>query len=505
MTNSGVPPESSGDAKSNSGFESTQKQRFELMIAQARGNKKDAEKLLLTAAAHAREWQQDNEFGLALGLLAEHHLSNLNYSDALDALKELQKVQAKDRKMQNHPATISTIKRMGVCYSKLRRLDKAVETLRDAMVRCQSSTEELVDEMIDCLIQLSTVYRHQEKADQSRICIRQAFAIAEEVESIDMQIQVLEELALVTQTRKRPKSAALAFIRVLQMKRAAYGPRYIGNADTFISLGMCYMDMRNFKDAESCFIQALEIIRDNNSADRDLIGATLSKLGGVYHAMGNFVECTIIEQGASEIIGRGLDMRLGVFKQFDAALSAQRNGHLDLAQSCYRQALVDLEATFHRQAFVRIPVLCRLYEIAIARKQRIQAKTILVEIEEGLGLICAHESTTDLRGKALRLARIFRLLGFNEFADSCYRFARLLARQQKDAELISLVTEHALLMVRMEPNKERSRSITYARRLRRMVGLPGMPQQSMIEEDINKKDLSQIKYISDILDGMKPE
>jgi hypothetical protein len=38
-----------------------------------------------------------------------------------------------------------------------------------------------------------------------------------------------------------------------------------------------------------------------------------------------------------------------------------------------------------------------------------------------------------------------------------------------------------------------------------MVGLPGMPQQSMIEEDINKKDLSQIKYISDILDGMKPE
>lgn len=505
MTNNGVPPEFSGDAQSSSGFESSQKQRFELMIAQARSNKQDAEKLLLAAASDARRSQQDVEFSYVLGLLAEHYLGKQNYTDALGALMELQKVQSKDRKRQNHPVTITTIKRMGVCYSKLRQLDKAAATLRDAVVRCQSSSEELADEMVDSLCQLSSVYRQLRKTDQSRICIRQAYAVVEELDSIEMQIKVLEELALVTYSHKRPRSAALAFIRCLQLKSAAHGPRFPGNADTFISLGMCYMDLRNFTDAEVCFIQALEIMRDNDSTDRDKLAATLSKLAGVYHSMGNFVECTIIEQGASEIIGRGVDMRLGVFKQFDAALAAQRNGHLELAQSCYRQALLDLEGAFDKSSLMRIPVLCRLYEIALARKQRIQMKTILVEIEEGLRLICAIEQKASLREKALRLARIFRLLGFNEFSDSCYRFARELAKQQKDEGLIALVTEHALLIARMEPNKERNRSITYARRLRRVCGLHGMPQQSLIEEDINRKDLSQISFISEVLDGISPD
>lgn len=505
MTNNGVPPEFSGDAQSNSGFESSQKQRFELTIAQARSNKKDAEKLLLTAAAYAREWQQDTEFALALGLLAEHHLGNLNYKDALDALNELKKVQSKDRKKQNHPLTIRTYKRIGICYIKLRQLDKAAEHLRDAVVRCQSSADELIEEMVDSLCQLSSVYRQQRKTEQARVCIRQAYAVVEEEGSVELQIQVLEELAQVTYMHHRPRSAALAFIRVLQLKAAAYGPRFPGNADTFVSLGMCYMDLRNFKDAESCFIQALEIMRDNDSADREAVGATLSKLGGVYHAMGNFVECNIIEQGASEIIGRGFEMRLGVFKQFDAALAAQRNGHLEMAQSCYRQALIDVEGAFDKQSFARVPVLCRLYEIAIQRKQRIQAKSILVEIEEALRLICAHDESSSLCSKALRLARIFRLLGFNEFADSCYLFARHLARKKKDTELISIVTEHALLITRMPPNKERQRSMTYARRIRRTYGLPGVPEQTLLEQDLQQKDLSQISFIGDILEGISPD
>src|SRR5262249_10651067 len=153
--------------------------------------------------------------------------------DALEVLQELARVQEKIGRKQNDSAVISTYKRMGLCYAKLRQLDKSIEHLRDAVVRCQSSSDDVLNEMVDCLCLLSTVYRQKDRTDRSRTCIRQAYSIvADEPSTEELQIQVLEELAALTYSQKRPRSAAIAFIRVLQLKRSLYGPLYPGCADT---------------------------------------------------------------------------------------------------------------------------------------------------------------------------------------------------------------------------------------------------------------------------------
>lgn len=501
-----MPPASSGDAFECTGFGESQKQRYDLIISEARQKKAEAEKLYLTAAAFAREWQQHDACAFALHNLGQLYLEQANYKDSLSAFREVAKVQKLAGMKDHHPQVIGTYKMIGICHTKLRQLDKAIETLRDVVVRCQSSNDDILEEFVNSLCLLSHVYRLKHEPNRSRTCIRQAYAVVEDDDApAELQIQVLEELAAVTYDQKRPKSAAVAFIRVLQLKRQTYGPLHPGCAETFLSLGMCYADLRNFKDAENCFIQALEIMRSSNAFDRAALGNALSKLGGIYHAVGNFVEANIIEQGASEIIGRAVDMRLGFFKQFDAGLSAQRRGHFDVAQSCYRQALVDLEAVFQKQAVTRVPILSRLFEIAEARNQKIAIRTLAVEIDEALLLLCAHDNVS-ASGKVLRLARLFRLLGFNEFSDSCYRYAEKLARRANDPELLPIFSEHALLLERMDPVDEVEKRKTLIRRVRRVCGVtPALPRQSAIEDGIDAHDVSQISFIADVLEGPTSE
>lgn len=428
---------------------------------------RDAEQLYQRAITYAQEWQMREDVILASRELSSLYLRAGKYSHSLDELVKLAVWQTKSFG-PNHESLALTYKNMGICHAGLRHLDEAIEHLRDAVVRYQTTDGDVRDDLLDTLCVLSNVYRQRGRVDRARVCIRQAFSISEGDQTpVELQVRVLEELAAVMFAQHKVRSAITAYLRVLQLKQEAFGTYGLPCAATMIAIGMCHVEQHNYGQAEAAFVPALEVLH-RSGGDRRTIGDTLLKLAGVLRSQGRFIEANIIEQGAGEIIGRAVDQGLGFFKQFESGRAAHRRGHLDVAQSCYRQALRDLEWTFDKQSAVRVPILCCLHEIAEERGQKVQAKSFAVEIDECVGALFGQQNKTTLEG-LLQLARLFRLLSYNGLSDSLYRHVELRKRKSRDADLIDLLSERSELLARIGTPQERRQIETLVRRLRRLT------------------------------------
>lgn len=472
MTSTPGPPGQPEDPKYlTSGFGESQKQEFEHLLTSARENPAEAFKYCKQAAYLARDCQAMDACLFAFVEMANHMAQQDKPEIELLALREIASL---SKNVIKQPANLITVdKRMGLCYAKLRRTDDAIKSLREAVSRCQSADDTSIDEFIDCLCILAGVYRVKNWHDRARACIKQAYALVmEEEKRLDLQAKVLEELAKITLEQHRSKEAIAAFLRVVKLKQAAFGGAHAELVDTYVWLGMAYLEQEDLESAEAAFIQTLELMRFAGITDRILHSSNLEKLAGVYRKQGRFVEATFIEQGSGEILGRAVDQRLGFFKEFEAGLTAQRHKHYDLALNCYRKTLVALEFVFDKNGLVRIPILCRMAEIAEERKQRIQRKSLGIEIEDGL-LELASNTGSDTCARLIQLARMFRLLGYDLYADSCYRFAGNLQRAKPDQRLPAIMSEHLCFLSLMPPSDETRRMEKYLRRACKVLAAAG--------------------------------
>lgn len=450
------------------GFSNSQRQQYENMLAEARTNVRETEQLLKRALAFAGEWQDDKARLLALDDLHKHYVRQGKYAKGIICLEEEYKTRLRVFGKKD-PAIARIKKNIGLCYVGLRQLDKGIEQLREAVLLCQKSTEDLTEDIVDGLINLAAVYRQKESADQARVCIRQAFVLVDEEDvPREWQVKVLDELAAVTLAQHRLKAAEQALLKVLRMKQEIYGVLHPEYAVSLLLLGNCYTELKKPEEAENCFLQAIDILHRTARDDRDTLAAALQKLAGIYHQQGRFIESTFMEQRISEIIGRAPELRLGFYKNFDAGFVAQMHKHYDVAFDCYSDALMKLEFTWGKNALVRVPLLCRLLEIAAIRKQKPALKSFRVELEE---IMIVGQTKGDNHWQRLKhVARMFRVIGHDTLSEGCYRIACKYAREANDMEaLIELLEEHTSLLDRMHEKKEAARKRKFLRRLRRLL------------------------------------
>ncbi|MBX9687803.1 MAG: tetratricopeptide repeat protein [Candidatus Obscuribacterales bacterium] len=455
----------------DAGLDAQNRRNFDLILARSQKEYTEQEPLLKQALALAREWRDEVACVQALEGLYEHYLLHAKYSKAMMALQQIELSHIKQFG-KNHSSLIGIKKRKGICYIELRQLDEAVQSLRESVLLCQSSSDEMLYELVDSLCRLSSVYRHKGAYDRARSCIKQAYELILEFdEEGQLQINVMEELAAVTLAVHKPEAAALAFIKALHLKRDFYGAAHASCAESFIQLGMCYMDLHNYKDAESCFYQACEILHLTMLPEHPVMAATINKLAGAYFAQGKLYESSFLEQGSGDLVGRAVQMRSGFFKVFDAGLSALENGHQDVAQQCFRKALLDIEQAWDKSALVRVPFICKLLDIAESKGQRLQRKSLSLELEEALLQVWANENI-DSAARLIRVARLFRALGQNAFSDACYQRAEKMARQSENPlQLLQLMQEHIELLLRMKKEKDSRRLATFCRRIQRFCAL----------------------------------
>jgi tetratricopeptide (TPR) repeat protein len=468
MTNSADGPQKKGASfeLNSTRFGSEQKEQFENLIKEARSQPEMAEENFAIAATLAKEWQEGELYMMVTSELANVYKSEERHDDEFKALRKLESFYSDTK---NYPLMLISIdRRMGVCYRNQRNLDKAIEYLRSAVQRCQSGEVESMDEFVDSLCELANIYALKGWSDRARTCMRQAHAlVSDEDGRPDLQARVIEELARITLIQHRPKEATSALLHVLKSKYEIYGSTSPQIAETLVSLAMSLVDQGNLDDAESALIQALDIMR-HSRLNRIKHSASINKLAGVFRKQGRFLESTFLEQGASEILGRGVDQRLGVFKQFDAGLAAQRAKHYDVALDCYRSAMKALEHMFDKYMFFRVPILCRMAEMADERKQKMQFKSILIEIDEGLSQLTT-KAGADLPDRLVHLARLFRLLKYDSFADSCFRFVGKMHRSKNDLRLNDVYAEHLRLLDLMPHSGETQHMQRYLRRSTKLL------------------------------------
>jgi len=451
---------------SSTRFGKEQKEQFENLIKEARSQPEMAEENFSLAASLAKDWQEAELYMMVTSELADMFKSEERHDDEFRALRKLETFYSGTDRF---PLMLVSIdRRLGVCYRNQRNLDKAIEYLRSAVQRCQSGEIESLDEFVDSLCALANIYALKGWADRARTCMRQAHAlVADEEGRSDLQTRVMEELARITLIQHRPKEATSALFHVLKLKNQIYGSTNPEIAETLVSLAMSLVDLANLDDAESALMQALDIMR-YSKLNRIKHVVTINKLAGVFLKQGRFLEATFLEQGASEILGRGVDQRLGIARQFDAGLAAQRNKQYDVALNCYRDVMKALELVFDKHIYVRVPVLCRMAEIADERKQKMQFKTIMIDIEEGLSQL-TPKAGADMADRLVHLARLFRALKYDDFADSCFRFAGKLHRTKNDKRLNDVYAEHLRLLQLMRSNPETKYMEKYLRRASKLL------------------------------------
>lgn len=462
-------PQGSSGGSLEPGFSKELRKQFDLMLDEARASNNDSIQLLKRAIAFAQEFQDQRACMIALADLSKVYALKGKFAKAIVVLEE----EARICRLAYGKESLRLVqikKETGICHLNARQLDRAIDVLRESVQLCQRSSLDLSSEMIESLTHLAAVYRLQEKVEQARMCIRQAYELVlDEEGSGDLQAMVLEELAAVTKAQHRFKAAIQAYLRVLNLKQKLHGVQNAGCAETLSALGSCLIETGQLKDAESCFVQSLDILHRLAHVDKALLANVMQKLAGVYHVQGRFQDSTFMEQRISEIVGRSTEMRLGFFKQFDAGLKAQQHKHYDMARDCYYKALRELEGSWGKNALVRIPFLCRLLEIATLFKQKSVRKCLLVEMEE---IMLQGQCLGNCNWQRLmHVARLFRLLGHDILADTCYRQAAALLKQpdSRDFDAIAgLLLEHANLLDRMQEKKEAARLRKFVRRSLRL-------------------------------------
>jgi tetratricopeptide (TPR) repeat protein len=400
----------------------------------------------------------------ALVELSNLHFDTGNNIQAIKSLNELAQVQ-KQLYGHTHISLANTYKKMGICLANIKKLDDAIKCLRDAVIRYQTNSKATSEELIDTLCILASVYRKANKFSRARTCITQTHALIAESDTPSlMQIRTLEELAAITLAQNKYVHAKDAFIKVIKLKQEAFGNRHYECIDPLMQLGICYYSLHEFTEAEIVFTQAIEIINCSQNMGQTKLSEALEKLSGVYRKQSRFTEADFLEQAATEIIGRGIDLRLGILKDFGAGVAAQNNKHYDIAQSCYRQALNIIEQNRDKSPAERIPLLGRLLQIADLKKHKVQAISLASEIEDTTQEIFSQFGTKGYSAQ-IRLARLFRLTNRNLFADTCYYLAARFARNEKSSNIISIFEEHASLLELMGEHKEHQRMLKKIRRL----------------------------------------
>ncbi len=405
------------------------------------------------AAALARESRATGAVIEALKQLSDLYMREKKHEEELRTLNELAAIFNSQKTECLFQITLE--RRLGLCFYNLRKPDEAIKHLRAAVIRCESAGDEAIDEFVETLCTVSRVYRSSYKYERSKTCIKQAYDVARFMEErLDLQAAVLEELANIMYDQHRIDRAVIAFTRALKLKEQVFGRSHPQLISTHTALDMCYSDQRNFADAEDSFLLALELMR--NLPDYDLAAHTdaLTRLASVYRKQGRFLEADLVEQGSSEILGRAVKIRLGVFQPFDTGLRAFESGDYDQALKSFRHALVGIELEFDKRAFMRVPILCRMAEIAEERKQRISASSLHVEIEDAVGQLST--GINDVFARVTQLARLFRVLKFDGFADSCYRYAVKMQLSRPDERLKQIMKEHLALLENMEPTTQTS-------------------------------------------------
>lgn len=421
-------------------------QQFNALIAEARSQRK-AELRLKSyeiAVAHAQEWLLQDEAYTATCELTRVYIQRRKFSAALSALDKLLSTQTRDLGSR-HLALANTKLLRGVCHLRMHNLEPAVQHLRDAVLQCQTAEGDVEEVLAESLCTLAEAYRESEKFDKARTCIKQAYAILPDDDTLSvLKIRVAEELALVTFAYGKFAPAISAFQRVLQLKHEFFGDSHEENISTLVSLGMAQFSLHQHGRAEGAFVRAIDLERLNNCREHKRLALTMEKLAGVYRVTGRFREAGMVEQGAGEILGRAIDMRLNYLKSFDAGVAAHRRGRLDKANDCYKQSLSHLEFLSDKHGADRIPVLIRLMQIATLRKRIAQTRTLEVEIEHGVTEAFPQES---FAAGLLRTARLFRVLGLNPAADACYSHLEHYLRKNEQTEgLLDLFEEHARLL-----------------------------------------------------------
>lgn len=443
-------------------------QQFNALIAEARSQRKAESRIKSyeIAVAHAQEWLLQDEAYTATCELTRVYIHRRRFTAALTALDKLLATQTRELGSR-HLALANTKLLRGVCHLRMHNLDHAVQFLRDAVLQCQTAEGDVEETLAESLCTLAEAYRESEKFDKARTCIKQAYAILPDDHTPSvLKIRVAEELALITLAYGKYAPSISAFQRVLQLKHEFFGDSHEESILTLVSLGMAHFSLHQYDKAEVAFVRAIDLERLNNCREHKRLALTMEKLAGVYRVTGRFREAGMVEQGAGEILGRAIDMRLNYLKAFDAGVAAHRRGKLDTANDCYKQSLSNLEFMSDKHGADRIPVLVRLMQIAVARKRMAQSRTMEVEIEQGVTEAFPQESFAD---GLLRTARLFRVLGFNAAADACYSHLVYAMRKEKQTDgLLEIFEEHARLLNIAKWTAERDLLNKKIRRLRRI-------------------------------------
>lgn len=445
------------------------RKQFQQMVAEAsdRSNRRDSQiKLWQRAAAYAEEWCLHREAETATAELARAYINRRRYTVALATLSKLLETQEKQLG-RRHANLANTRMLRGMCYLRMHEMDFAVKDLRDAVLHCQTATDVEPATLVESLCLLAAAYRQSGKFEKARTSILQAYAVLDDGagEPDMLHVRVLEELAFITMALRKFQSATTAFERVIKLKEQLYGEGHEENIDSWIALGMCFYEMKRPVQAEEAFVRAIDLER-MNSLDHKRLSMTMEKLAGLYRVAGRFREATMVEQGAGEVLGRAIDMRVGYLKAFDAGVMAHRKNKLDKAADCYKQALSHLEFVSDKHGADRIPVLARLLQISRRKNQNLQARTLEVDIEQAVAE--AFPDETMMQG-LLRLSRLFRVLGLAGAADACYcHMEYCLRKSQTKGNLLEVYEEHLNQLKCAEWTAEHASLTKKLRRLKRL-------------------------------------
>jgi len=421
------------------------------------------------AADYAHESLLDDERSFALEELASLHVSQRRTREALKVLTALSVHQAKVYGSE-HPVLAKTYMLIGKCHRIARDSFNAVRSLREAVVRYQCADQLNLPDFVETLCQLSQIYRELNKPDLAKIAVKQALTVVSAAGESDtelLQARLLDEFGSLLYDTRQFSAAITMFCKAIALKQSVLGHRDFACANTFVALGMAYYCAREFENAREALMQASLICEVTQCKDRAYKATIFSKLAGTFRVTGRLAEAGMMDDAAKEISGGQTQICLydGFRKDMEAGYAAEKALMWDSATRSYRQALSMLESFRHRNSAERVAILIRLQIAAESRNQKIQAKTLLIEIESEMDELFGWRQTE--RSEAARqLSRLFRIQGKHIAADAFLVYAEQEYRRRRSIrDLVSLLGDRAALLTANAQHKEARKAEKLARRL----------------------------------------
>lgn len=433
---------------------------------------KDALKKELTRLADfAHEWMLHDEKCVALELLAQLHMQ---HREPREAIKELTRLVNHQTKVygSEHACLAKSHALLGECYRRDRHLDFATRYLREAVVRYQCADVFCAEEFVEALCQLSHVYRESSRQDLAKIAVKQALNVVSDSELL--QARLLDEFGSLLYDTHEFDSAVTVFANAIAMRQRVLGPAHPSTIKSLVALAMAHYSRREFDLAVKYLMQA-GLIAENSGADNPTRAEIFAKLAGTFRVLGRMTEAGMIDDAEKEFIGGQTEICLYMEfrKDMEAGFAAEKADMWDRASKSYRQALCILEPYRHRNTGDRIAILIRLQMAAERRKNLMQAKTLVIEIEEELlGMFGSRRMT--LVEAAVSLAGLFQIQGKNVAADAFLLYAEKLCRETRsNAQIADICQERAAILLQLNQYDEARRVEKLSRRLRpnRAIGM----------------------------------